>query len=368
MSHPTRFSLRLILTLIVLLGLVLQPASLAAPLPTQAVAPAAARPAEVVSGPPARANAARLLVASPNTVEITAAGIQPDVLEVTVNTPVTFVNKDTVTRRIVLATEIIPPNPGRRLYLPLVLRGGAGASASASGTAAAAPGSPAAQETLVLNPGASVQRTFTQPGNVIVADEANPALKATILVTPQPLAQEGNVTGTILAFDTKLPVAGARVRAVDTTFEATADSQGRYKLPLPPGDYTLVMFANGYTFANRTVSIQPYTPLTVETVELVPLEATVTPIGAAGGTAVNSAGTTNVVFASGAVTTTKAVRLTVLPVDETVGGLRRPARPLHQRRGADRLRDVRAGRHHLHRERGVDHRLRRPPAGGLQLE
>ena len=240
-------------------------------------------------------------------------------LEVTVNTPVTFVNQDTVTRRIVLATEIIPPNPGRRLYLPLVLRGGAGASASASGTAAAAPGSPAAQETLVLNPSASVQRTFTQPGNVFVTDQANPAVKATILVTPEALAQEGNVTGTILAFDTKLPVAGAHVRAVDTAFETTADSQGRYKLPLPPGDYTLVMFANGYTFANRTVSVQPYTPLPVETVELVPLEATVTPIGAAGGTATNAAGTTNVVFSSGAVTTTKAVRLTVLPVDETVG-------------------------------------------------
>ena len=60
MSHPTRFSLRLIPTLIVLLGLVLQPASLAAPLPTQAAAPAAARPAEVASGPASRANAARL--------------------------------------------------------------------------------------------------------------------------------------------------------------------------------------------------------------------------------------------------------------------------------------------------------------------
>ena len=335
MSRSTRFPLRLVPTLIVLLGLVLQPASLAAPLPTQAVAPAAARPAEVVSSAARRASAARFLLEAPHTIEISAAGIQPDVLEVTVDTPVTFVNKDTVTRRIVLATEIIPPNPGHRLYLPLVLRGGAGASASASRTAAAAPGSPAAQETLVLNPGASVQRTFTQPGNVFVTDEANPAVKATILVTPQSLAQEGNVTGTILAFDTKLPVAGARVRAVDTTFEATADSQGRYKLPLPPGDYTLVMFANGYTFANRTVSIQPYTPLTVETVELVPLEATVTPIGAAGGTAVNSAGTPTSSSPPARSRTTKAVRLTVLPVDETRGGdLRRPARPFHRRRHA----------------------------------
>ncbi len=320
MSHRTDFWLRLIPTLVLLLSLVLQPVSLAAPVPSQSATLTGTRTAEVSSGPEARANAARLLLASPNTVVITAAGIQPDVIEVTVNTPVTFINQDTVARSIVLATGDTPPppDPQRRVYLPLVLRAGAGATATA-GTTVAQPRSPTAQETIVLSPGASVQRTFTTPGNVAVTDAANPAVQATILVTPQPLDTEGNVTGAILSFSTKLPIAGARVRAVDTSFEATADSQGRYTLPLPPGDYTLVMFANGYTFANRTISVQPFTPLTVETVELVPLEATVTAIGAAGGTATNSAGTTKVVFASGAVTTTKAVRLTVLPVDEAVG-------------------------------------------------
>ena len=150
-------------------------------------------------------------------------------------------------------------------------------------------------------------------------DAENPTVTATILVTPLPLATEGTAEGIVLDYQTKLPIAGAQIKALDTDFETTADSNGHYHLPLPGGDYTLVMFANGYSFANRKVTVQSYTPTGVDTVELVPLDSSVTPIGGAGGVVTNSIGNTNVVVAASAVTSTKALRLTWLPVNAQTG-------------------------------------------------
>ncbi|MCL4832527.1 MAG: carboxypeptidase-like regulatory domain-containing protein, partial [Caldilineaceae bacterium] len=264
-------------------------------------------------------NQARLLVEAPGTMEVTANGFQPDTIQVAVGEKVTFVNKDSRTRRIQIGGDQ-PPPPGSHLYLPLVIRGGGAGAASGPATSTApSPAQAQESEILTLEAGASAQRTFAQVGTVQIRDVDNSAQSGVILVTPTPLTDNGSVRGQVISFKSKLPIASARVRAVDTAFETNSDSQGRYILPLPPGDYTLVMFANGYTFANRQISVQPYTPVDVETVELVPLETVVTPIGAAGGTATNSAGTTDVVFSAGAITTTKAVRLTVLPVDPTTG-------------------------------------------------
>ena len=78
--------------------------------------------------------------------------------------------------------------------------------------------------------------------------------------------------------------------------------------------------------------MQSYSPEAVETVALVPLDETVTAISGAGGTALNALDNTNVVFAAGAVTTTKAIRLTELPVDEFAGDFEALPGPFHNGR------------------------------------
>jgi RHS repeat-associated protein len=253
--------------------------------------------------------------ASPGAIEINASEITPDMLEVSVGDVVTIINNDNQVRTVRLASEG-SAGTGYQVFLPIVVR--ESASAFAPTPAPTAANSPAVDEIITLQPGESVQRTLEQVENLTLTDVEDPTQSAVILVTPGPLTTEGRAVGRVIAYDTKAPIAGAQVRALDTSFETTTGVQGEYQLLLPPGEYTLVMFANGYTFANRKIQVQPYSPFGVDTVELVPLDPVVTPIGPAGGTAVNSDGRTNVVFATGAVTTTEPIRLTVLDVDEFI--------------------------------------------------
>ena len=269
--------------------------------PQKATAPA------VPTLTPARWKAARLLTA-PNSIDITAAGFEPDMLQVTAGQIVTITNQDARTRTISFTSA-----QRYKAFLPLVWRG---AAASAAGGTVAFH---AAGDLIALAPGQSVTRSFAAAANVTVNDADNPALQAVLLVTPPPLNADGRVEGVVLDYQTKAPIAGARVRALDTSFETTTDASGRYRLPLPGGDYTLVLFANGYSFANRKVTAQSFTPTGVETITLVPLDAQVAPVGAAGGVATNTVGNTNVVFAAGAVSSTKAMRLTWLPVNAQTG-------------------------------------------------
>ncbi len=139
-------------------------------------------------------------------------------------------------------------------------------------------------------------------------------------MVPEALPTSGTVIGQIIDYSNKEPVAGARVRSLtDANLEIATDANGQFRLVLPPGEHTIVLFSNGYTFANREVTITPYIPESVGTIELVPLDDAVTSIGSAGGTAENGVNNTNVVFSAGAVDSTKAVRLTELPVDEFTG-------------------------------------------------
>lgn len=243
------------------------------------------------------------------TIRLTPGAMAPDMVQITVGESVTFVNDDTQTRTLILLLE--GDLPGYQLFLPTVFRGDHGPAAPAPAAAAEV-----TTLTITLRPGESESVVFPDAGTVDVTDADDPAVTAAILVVPEPLSREGPAVGRIVDYATKTPIQGAQVRALDTSFEATTNASGEFRLNLPPGDYTLALFAAGYTFANRTVTIRPFTPATVTTIELVPLDPTVSSIGAAGGTAVNSDENTDVEFAPGAVGSTIPVRLTQLPVDE----------------------------------------------------
>jgi RHS repeat-associated protein len=292
----------ILLIAVLIASLVIGPAAPSLPAPASMVRPASAQGVGDV----------RFLAATSSTITLTVGSIAPQVVEITIDQLLTIVNNDTRTRRIRIAAE---GTPWTSIYLPLISRS-SGASASQAALQAQADTD---SEIITLAPRAQVQRSFAAPGNQRIIDIDTPALGTTVLVTPRPLSKDGAVHGQVLDYKTKAPITGARIKALNTMFEASSDAQGNYSLPLPSGDYTLVMFANGYTFANRQISVQSYTPAVVETVELVPLDTKVTAIGSAGGTAANTQDTTNVIFASGAVSMTKAVRLTVLPVDPTKG-------------------------------------------------
>jgi plastocyanin len=303
-SHGVR--LRQWFTVIFMLSVTLQPAmpiggtaSWAISAPTTVEAPAM----------PQTASAVHSLLSAPNVLQITAAGFQPDLLQITAGQTLTITNNDTRSRTIRLGV----PKPFR-VFLPVMMRSGTGLSINlAWPTSLQAP----IDESITLAAGQSVTRTLSAIGNVIVSDAvvANVA-PATILVTPPAQETIGSVTGLVRDYQTKAPIAAARVTTIESpTLQTTSDTQGKYLLPLPPGNYTLVVFANGYTFANRKVTVQSFTPVAVEPLELVPLDPVVAPISAAGGVVTNSLGNTSVVFSPGAVTSTKAIRLTQLPVD-----------------------------------------------------
>ncbi|MBP7686506.1 MAG: carboxypeptidase-like regulatory domain-containing protein, partial [Thermoflexales bacterium] len=306
MSQRNRTKLNTRFTIVVLLSMLGQSVSPLTGFPSSSATPIqSAAPVER----PQTVTAVQWLLTAPNTLQITAAGFQPDMVQVTAGQVITITNQDTRARTISFSGAAL-----YKIFLPLIRRNGPALANTTEVAALASSG-----DLITLSTGQSVTRTFNLAGNVTVNDAENPTVKATILVTPLPLATEGSLEGIVLDYKTKLPIAGARAKALDTGFEAAADSNGRYRLSLPGGDYTLVVFANGYSFANRKVTVQSYTPTGVDTVELVPLDSSVTPIGGAGGVVTNSIGNTNVFVAASAVTSTKALRLTWLPVDAQTG-------------------------------------------------
>jgi RHS repeat-associated protein len=264
---------------------------------------------------------AELLTTTPNTLEVTADGIQPTMLEVTVSQTLTLLNNDTRTRRLRLSDASVVL--GYKVYLPLIMRATSNLLFTPIAFNLDRLAAPIGTEIITLNAGESVARTFMTVGNRYVSDADTPTIPAaTLLVTPLPLPKIGSVTGLVRDYQTKAPIIGANITTIESpTLQTISDALGNYVLPLPPGAYTLVVFANGYTFANRKVTVQSFTPTGVEPLELVPLDPVVVPISAAGGVVTNSLGTTSIVVSPGAVTSTKAIRLTQLPVDAAVQNL-----------------------------------------------
>jgi RHS repeat-associated protein len=245
--------------------------------------PPTATPTPVTPGPP---TATPIPPVGANTLAITNVGFSPDMIQVEAGQSISITNLDSRTRTISTAGPLESSEP----------------------------------EVLTLAAGESIDRTYDSTGNITLTDNESLEIKATILITSPALATEGVVEGTIIDFETKAPIAGAQVRVLDQPgFEATTDANGLYRLSLPGGQYLLVLLASGYSFANREVSVQSYTPVRIEQIELVPLDTNVVSIGGAGGVAINEDETTNVIFEAGAVSSTKAIRLTVLPVNAETG-------------------------------------------------
>ncbi len=325
MSRLHRTRLRQWLTVIFVLSMTLQPivpiGGTALPtISATALTQPVAAPQPLTAAHHATTDA-RLLTAAPNTIEVTADGIQPTLLEAVVGQTLTLLNSDTRTRRLKISDT--PSVPSYKVYLPLILREASGLLHLSASFNLARLFTPTGAEIITLSAGESVTRTFATAGNRYVSDADTPAIPAaTLLITPLPLPKMGSVTGLVRNYQTKAPIVGANITTIESpTLQTTSDALGNYALPLPPGAYTLVVFANGYTFANRKVTVQSFAPFAVEPLELVPLDPVVVPISAAGGVVTNSLGNTSIVVSPGAVTSTKAIRLTQLPVDAAVQNL-----------------------------------------------
>ena len=81
-------------------------------------------------------------------------------------------------------------------------------------------------------------------------------------------AQPGNITGTVTAFGTNLPVPSANVQAVDTTnpaavFTATTDAMGNYTIKNLPGNATYTVTVTNITQLGFNGSIPPSRTVTV---------------------------------------------------------------------------------------------------------
>ncbi len=206
-AQATRFLQRL-LTVLILFAFALENVADNLPNAVQAAAPAGPD-----QGIERQASQAEYLAANPGTVTVSASGIQPGLMEITAGDQVTFTNQDTRTRRIRLTVNALLT--GLKVYLPILTRAGVVSQAGISPAAANAN-----EEVISLSAGQSVKRTYSAPGSVDIVDADNPQISAQILVTPSPLAKQGSVTGRILDWKTKQPIAGAQVKALDTTFQA----------------------------------------------------------------------------------------------------------------------------------------------------
>ncbi|ESS04725.1 MAG: carboxypeptidase regulatory-like domain protein, partial [uncultured archaeon A07HR67] len=66
----------------------------------------------------------------------------------------------------------------------------------------------------------------------------------------------GSLSGTVINTTSKDPIEGATIEAVDAEFSATTDSNGTYEIDgISPGEYTIVVSADGYADTERTVEV-----------------------------------------------------------------------------------------------------------------
>ncbi|MFN8534579.1 MAG: RHS repeat-associated core domain-containing protein [Dehalococcoidia bacterium] len=287
--------------------------------PPIGIPPAAASPSMPVQRFRSEADA---IVANPSTLIFTDTGFSSSLIETTVGTAITIVNQTGSERRIVLSHQ---PAGLTWTFLPFAAKGANPSGAVSSSNSATTVGAngprsapSASEERIAIPAGGSIQRSWPSPSNVRVTEETS-GRRATIAIRAPLTDSRGRILGQIIDFKTKAPLRNATVKALNTSHQTTTDDAGFYSLPLPAGEYTLSLFASGYSFSNRQVTVDNFSPQQLDPIELVPLDQKVDPIGAGGGTAVNSDATTNVGFATSAVDSTKAVRLTVLPTDESIG-------------------------------------------------
>ena len=97
-----------------------------------------------------------------------------------------------------------------------------------------------------------------------------------------------------------IPNAGLTPLTETVIFTATTNATGDYLFDVPAGDYTLTYTLAGYTPDGENGPVQANEVLRVDDVRLHPQDPVVTELDSSGGTAVNSAGNSNVQFPPGA--------------------------------------------------------------------
>lgn len=261
---------------------------------------------------------AELLTIAPRTIEISTVAFAPSVLDATVGQAIAITNKDTQSRVIQIALEGGVNHP--TLYLPVLAKGSVTSLMAREAGVSPVTSQESALETVTLNPGETISRIYSAANNYRISDVNNQALFTRLFITALPIAKDGSLFGKVRRFDTKALLSGAIISTLElgSSISTTTDAQGQYRMALPPGEYTLVVFANGYTFSNRKVTVQTNSPTGIDPLELVPIDPVTKEIGTqgTGGSITNSKDTTNVVVRDGAVPSAKQFRLTELPVDE----------------------------------------------------
>ncbi len=289
--------------------------------------PIAAAPMPAGPVAPLPLTEAAIIVANPYTTSLSDTGFVPSLVEAPIGQLVTFLNTTNSDRTVVFQVSAAGSGGGGssgQIYLPVAAKSFEATSTTGMPTAAGAVVAKppvrttlqAGDEEVTIPAGGSVQRSWDKAASVLVVEKSTESHRATIAVQAPRLDGQGRITGQIFDYKTKLPIANATVKAMTTSFQATTDANGFYSLPLPAGSYTLTLFSSGYTFSNRLVTVDNFSPQQVDPVELVPIDPKTDPIGSGGGTATNSQDTTNVQFAPGAVDSTKPIRLTELPTNE----------------------------------------------------
>ena len=79
---------------------------------------------------------------------------------------------------------------------------------------------------------------------------------ASCMLVAAPLtAQQATVTGTVTAAESGAPIQGASVLVLGTARSVLTDAQGRYRIPLAPGSYTVRARAIGHATQDRQVTV-----------------------------------------------------------------------------------------------------------------
>ena len=89
-------------------------------------------------------------------------------------------------------------------------------------------------------------------------------LTLALLATPAAHAQTGTVTGQVIDAATEDPMVGVNLLAVGSDRGTATDAEGRYRLTLPAGEYTLRASFVGYNAVTRSVTVQSGQTSTVD--------------------------------------------------------------------------------------------------------
>ena len=94
------------------------------------------------------------------------------------------------------------------------------------------------------------------------------ALSGAIVALAIPLfaqAQQGTITGRVVALGSSEPLVDSRVTIVNTTAITTTNAEGRYTLRnVPPGQFTVRVIRVGYTEQKKSVTVTPGQALTLD--------------------------------------------------------------------------------------------------------